>query len=99
MLSANLTGSLYSVMREHGSAPFAADEQIEATQANEQQAEILDVTVGAPLLLITRTSFTEAGVAVEYTHDYHRSDRTRIRIRSRVDSNAKTVVEPLPASS
>ncbi|MDX1891461.1 GntR family transcriptional regulator [Mycolicibacterium sp. 050158] len=99
MLSANLTGSLYAVMREHDSAPFAADERIEATQADERQAEILDVAPGAPLLLITRTSFTEAGIAVEYAHDYHRSDRTRIRIRSRVDSGAQTVVEPFPASS
>jgi GntR family transcriptional regulator len=99
MLSANLTGSLYSVMREHDSAPFSAEEQIEATQATEQQAEILDVQAGAPLLLITRTSFTEAGVAVEFTRDYHRSDRTRIRIRSRVDSSTQTIVEPYPASS
>jgi GntR family transcriptional regulator len=99
MLSADLTGSLYSVMREHGSAPFSAEEQIEATQANERQAEILDVIAGCPLLLITRTSFTEAGVAVEFTRDHHRADRTRIRIKSRVDSTARTVVEPFPASS
>lgn len=99
MLTANLTGSLYAVMRELGSAPFSAEEQIEATQANEQHAEILDVETGTPLLLITRTSFTEAGVAVEFTRDYHRSDRTRIRIRSRVDNSAQTVVEPYPATS
>lgn len=99
MLAANLTGSLYAVMREHHAAPYSAEERIEATQADERQAEILDVLAGAPLLLITRTSFTDNGIAVEYTRDYHRSDRTRIRIRSRVDSTAQTVVEPLPASS
>jgi len=99
MLSANLTGSLYSVMREQDSAPYSAEEQIEATQASEHQAEILDVKAGAPLLLITRTSLTKDGVAVEFTRDYHRSDRTRIRIKSRVDSGAQTAVEPLPATS
>jgi GntR family transcriptional regulator len=86
LLSADLTGSLYAVMREFDASPFSADEELEATQANEQQAEILGVAPGSPLLLITRTAFTEDGVAVEFSRDYHRSDRTRIRIKSRVES-------------
>lgn len=96
LLAANLTGSLYAVMREYGAAPYAADEQIEAAQANGHQAEVLGIEVGHPLLLITRTSWTENGVAVEFSRDYHRSDRTRIRIKSRVDSEAQTVVDTFP---
>ena len=88
LLSADLTGSLYAVMREYSASPFSADEELEATQANDQQAEILGVEPGSPLLLITRTSFTEYGVAVEYSRDYHRSDRARIRIKSRVESGS-----------
>lgn len=86
MLSADLTGSLYAIMREYDASPFAADEEIEATPATEQQADILGVEAGSPLLLITRTSFTENGVAVEFSRDYHRADRARIRIKSRVDA-------------
>jgi GntR family transcriptional regulator len=86
LLSADLTGSLYAVMREFDASPFSADEELEATQASEQQAEILGVAPGSPLLLITRTAFTEDGVAVEFSRDYHRSDRTRIRIKSRVET-------------
>ena len=52
-------------MREYDASPSSADERIEATQANEQQAEILGIDPGSPLLLITRTSYTEKGVAVE----------------------------------
>jgi GntR family transcriptional regulator len=88
LLSADLTGSLYAVMREYNASPFAADEELEATQATDEQAEILGVATGSPLLLITRTSFTEDGIAVEFSRDYHRSDRARIRIKSRVESES-----------
>jgi GntR family transcriptional regulator len=75
-------------MRDYHAAPCSADEELEATQANDEQAEILRVPPGSPLLLITRTSFTDDGVAVEFSRDYHRSDRARIRIKSRVDSGS-----------
>jgi GntR family transcriptional regulator len=89
MLSADLTGSLYAIMREYDAAPYSADEEIEATPAAEQHAEILGIDVGSPLLLITRTSFTAGGVAVEFSRDYHRADRARIRIKSRVDEETR----------
>lgn len=84
LLSGDLTGSLYSIMRGYGAAPFSAEEQIEAAGADARQGELLGVQAGHPLLLITRTSRTEAGVPVEFSRDFHRSDRTRIRITSRV---------------
>lgn len=84
LLSADLTGSLYAVMRTYDEPPVSAEEQIEATEADEQQAAVLGVAPGSPLLLITRTSYTESGLPVEFSRDHHRSDRTRIRIRSRV---------------
>ena len=87
LLSANLTGSLYMLMRSYG-ASASADEEIEATQATSEQAGLLGIEAGCPLLLITRTSFSESGVAVEFSRDYHRSDRARIRIKSRADGEA-----------
>ncbi len=33
MLSADLTGSLYTIMRDYDASPFSADEEIEATPA------------------------------------------------------------------
>lgn len=97
LLSADLSGSLYAAMREYGAAPYSADERIEATQANEQQSDVLGIEPGSPLLLITRTSYTEAGVAVEFSRDYHRSDRARIRITSKVDDRP-TRADSSPAS-
>lgn len=90
LLAHELTGSLYAIMREYQAAPYSADEQIEAARASEHQAEILNVTTGDPLLLITRVASTVEGLAVEYSRDYHRSDRTRITIKSRVDGDAST---------
>jgi GntR family transcriptional regulator len=98
MLAANLTGSLYAVMRDYDAPPVSADEQIEATRATEQQAEILNIAAGDPLLLITRTSYTRDGLPVEFTMDYHRSDRARIRIKSRVDSDSDTSTRIVPVS-
>lgn len=83
--TADLTGSLYGLMARYDASPASADEEIEATVATEEQAEILGVQAGSPLLLITRTSFTRDGLAVEFSRDYHRSDRARIRIKSRAD--------------
>ncbi|MDF2823363.1 MAG: transcriptional regulator [Mycobacterium sp.] len=99
LLSATLTGSLYAVMREYDAPPFTADEHIEATVAGVQQAEILGVEPGFPLLLITRTSYTESGLPVEFSRDFHRSDRSRIRIKSRVDSDTGGRADTYPASS
>lgn len=84
MLSRDLTGSLYAIMRDYGAAPHSADERIEATRATSEQSEILGVDAGSPLLLIVRTSFSDNGVAVEFSRDHHRSDRAAIRIQSRV---------------
>jgi GntR family transcriptional regulator len=99
MLAHDLTGSLYAVMREYKAAPYSADEQIEAARASDQQAEILNVAAGDPLLLITRTSSTVDGLPVEFSRDYHRSDRTRITIKSRVDGEASTRVVPVSGGS
>jgi GntR family transcriptional regulator len=85
LLAEDLHGSLYAVMREYGSAPVTADERIEATPATVEQGEILGVPAESPLLLIVRTSYGDNGVAVEYSRDYLRSDRTAIRIKSRAE--------------
>ena len=51
LLSADLTGSLYAVMREYNASPFSADEELEATQANDQQAEILGDRTRKPVVV------------------------------------------------
>ena len=89
LLTKDLQGSLYALMRGYGHAPRSADERIEATRATPEQARVLGVEPASPLLLIVRTSFADNGVAVEFSRDYHRSDRTTIRIQSRAEAAAE----------
>jgi GntR family transcriptional regulator len=99
LLSADLTGSLYALMAEEFDTPlFAADEHIEAVPATDSSAELLGVAAGDPLLSVTRTAYDRNDIPVEFSHDYFRSDRTRIRVRSGVDRGPDAEVETSPAS-
>jgi len=99
ILSADLTGSIYTLMAEEFDNPvFSADEHIEATPASESSAEMLGIAVGDPLLVVTRTAYDRNDVPVEFAYDYFRSDRTRIRVKSRVDGGPDAKVETSPAS-
>lgn len=87
----HLTGSLYGIMRkEFDLAPHNALEWLEPALATDEHAVLLDVEPGAALMLVTRTSFTAAGVAVEHAYDRYRADRTRIRLRTSISTSLST---------
>ena len=92
-----LTGSLYAIMRkDYDLAPHDAQEWLEPATRVRGARELLDVEPGAALMLVTRTSYTEAGVAVEHAHDRYRADRTRISLRT---SSSTAVSAELVAES
>ncbi|MGV1088475.1 MAG: GntR family transcriptional regulator [Mycobacterium sp.] len=94
-LRADLTGSLYELMAANfGTSLHTADEHIEATTATAACGEQLHVAEGQPLLSVTRTAYNGVGVAVEFSHDHFRSDRSRIRVKSRADSQPQARLEP-----
>lgn len=79
LLALDLTGSLYALLDEHfGAAPVRAVERLEPVLADGDEAETLGVAVGAPLMLVDRTAYDDAGVVVETARDVFRGDRTRI---------------------
>jgi GntR family transcriptional regulator len=83
-----LTGSIYAIMRkDYDLAPHTAQEWLEPALASDEHAELLEVEPGAPLMLVTRTSFTVAGHAVEHAYDRYRADRTRISLRTSVSTS------------
>jgi GntR family transcriptional regulator len=88
VLQADLTHqSLYALL-EHDYNLFIARgaRTLEAVAANEQQAGLLEVEVGSPLILIHSVSYLEDGVPIEYYLAFHRGDRSRFEatlIRSR----------------
>lgn len=98
-----LGGSLYELLdREFGIRPAEAIEHIEVVLAREDEAAILDIEPGSPLLLINRTTVDTQGRPFEYSHDLFRSDRIRISVKvagSPADEAARLrgrVVQALP---
>jgi GntR family transcriptional regulator len=83
LLDLPLGGSLYELLEQHyGAVPGEAVEHIEVTSAAEDEAAILGVEAGAPLLSITRTTKDAEGRVFEYSHDLFRADRTVITVRT-----------------
>jgi GntR family transcriptional regulator len=78
-----LSGSLYRLMdKVYDRAPHTSTEALEPVIATEEQARLLQVDAGAPLMLIERTAYTAAGLPVEHAFDLFRPDRTRITVRT-----------------
>ena len=78
-----LGGSVYELLEQHfGAEPAEAVERIEVVLASGDEAAILDVEPGAPLMAITRTTTDPGGEPIEFSRDLFRADRTRIVVRT-----------------
>ncbi len=83
LLELPLGGSVYELLGEHfGTQPDEAVERIEVVAASPDEAMVLGVEPGAPLLAITRTTTDGDGEPIEFSHDLFRGDRTRIVVRT-----------------
>jgi GntR family transcriptional regulator len=83
LLERRLTGSLYTLMRRrYDLAPFSAREWLEPVSAADEEAGLLGIEPGMPLMLVTRTAYTESGKPVEHAYDRYRGDRTRIALQT-----------------
>ncbi|MCD4674298.1 MAG: GntR family transcriptional regulator [Anaerolineaceae bacterium] len=73
--------SLYTFLeREYGLVSAHGKRMIEAVVANEEEARLMQVKKGAPMVLLNSISYLEDGTPVEYYHAVHRGDRTRFEI-------------------
>ena len=71
-------GSVYELLDEHfGTRPGEAVERIEVVAASADEALVLDVPAGSPLLAISRTTTDVDGVPFEFSYDLFRGDRIR----------------------
>ena len=83
LLDQPLGGSLYDLLEErYDTLPGEAEEHIEVTPAEPDEASILGTEPAAPLLSITRTTVDADGAVFEYSHDLFRADRTMITVRT-----------------
>ncbi|MFY9930251.1 MAG: GntR family transcriptional regulator [Streptosporangiaceae bacterium] len=83
LLELPLGGSVYEMLEEQfGVKPAEATERIEVVLASSDEAAILDIGPGAPLMAITRTTTDTDGEPMEFSRDLFRADRTRIVVRT-----------------
>jgi len=67
--------SLWKVLESKGIQLAGRDENIQAITAGAREAELLEVEVGAPLLLVEGTVYGERGEPIEYHQMHNRGDR------------------------
>lgn len=78
---ADLTNTpLFALLERSGVLVDHASQSVSATLASHEVAEALEVSVGSPLISLTRVVFDEEGRGVEYLDALYRPDRYRIQI-------------------
>ncbi len=76
------SGSIYAILQEKfGIYPAEADETLEVTLATRQEAELLQVAEGSPLLLNERTLWSQDRQAIEFVRILYRGDRYKYYVR------------------
>ncbi|MGH3487455.1 MAG: GntR family transcriptional regulator [Actinopolymorphaceae bacterium] len=83
-------GSLYAALTEAGVTPQRADYSVEAVPADAEQARLLDLEPGQPLLSTRQVTFAADGRVIELGGIIYRGDRYRFRA---------TLLAPAGASS
>lgn len=71
---AQVTGSLYTVLRQNGFAPFRALQRVTAVILTVKQARLLEVPDGSPALSIERRTMLEDGTPVELVRSHYRGE-------------------------
>ena len=77
--------SIYRLMEDRYEArPVRGEQAMEAVSADSPEAELLEVPVGSPLMLLERTAWDSAERPVEYARDLYRGDRSRFTTELRL---------------
>ncbi|MFK4762027.1 GntR family transcriptional regulator [Microbacterium sp. ZW T5_45] len=78
----DFSASVYDILSKEYDIELAhADETIDVSSATADEAAVLRVEVGAPLISIWRVSVDTLGRPIEFAHDMFRADRTRISMK------------------
>ena len=73
--------SLYEVMEgDYGQKICLSEEELRASIARKEDASALDIAEGAPVMQLTRCTYGEGRVPVEYTHSVARADQFKYKI-------------------
>lgn len=83
----DLCSSVYGILREkHNYHLHRAENTIEAQLAEEEEAELLGIEIGEPVLILKRLVYFEnEDVPFEYAEDIYRADRTKFKIKAHIN--------------
>ncbi len=76
----NYNTTRHILYQYHGIEISRAHEVIEAVVADEHLAELLDITVGFPLMRIERTSYEKNGRVAEFVEYFGRTDKWKYQV-------------------
>lgn len=79
-LELNQEISLWTLLEKKGIVLTHTEQTIQAVASTEEQAELLQVVGGFPLLLVEGVVFAEGGRPVEYHRVYNRGDRYKYTV-------------------
>jgi GntR family transcriptional regulator len=74
--------SLWSILEKKGIFLSTSEETIQAAAAGEREANLLEVEVGSPLLLVEGIVYSDQGVPIEYHQIFNRGDRYTYSVRT-----------------
>jgi GntR family transcriptional regulator len=92
ILDSDLTGSLTNAMKTLGTAVADAIEYVESVVASEDEAAILGIQPGEPLLRIEGTAYSGSGQPLRYTDALYRGDIFRFSVDTTKPSDLRVVV-------
>jgi GntR family transcriptional regulator len=68
-------GSLYELLGQHGRAPVRSEQSAQAALANPEEATLLNIEAGRPVLRFERLSFDANEEPIEFVTSTYRSDK------------------------
>jgi len=71
---------IWDYMEQYGYPVKRAVQRLEAHEADEEMAKLLEIEEGAPILYKERTVYAEDGTPVEFTYCFNRGDRYSLTI-------------------
>lgn len=74
--------SLWSTLQKKGITLSRSEETIQAVAAGEREAELLEVQVGSPLLLVEGVVYSDQDIPIEYHQIFNRGDRYTYSVRT-----------------
>ncbi len=83
LLNEKLEESLYKILQDKYNFQLVRSEKVlEVTSADREDADMLQIKMGSPIIILKRKVFDHFNKPIEYAEDIYRSDRTKFKIKS-----------------